>query len=134
MLAALLASLAEACRAHGIPLLGGETAEMPGVYREGAWDIAGTLVGVVERSRILGPERVREGDALLALPSSGPHTNGYSLIRKVVAGQDLSAPVPELGESLKEALLRPHRAYLKEFRLLWAVSYTHLTLPTICSV
>jgi len=119
VLAALLASLAEACRAHGIPLLGGETAEMPGVYREGAWDIAGTLVGVVERSRILGPERVREGDALLALPSSGPHTNGYSLIRKVVAGQDLSAPVPELGESLKEALLRPHRAYLKEFRLLW---------------
>ena len=105
VLAALLASLAEACRAHGIPLLGGETAEMPGVYREGAWDIAGTLVGVVERSRILGPERVREGDALLALPSSGPHTNGYSLIRKVVAGQDLSAPVPELGESLKEALL-----------------------------
>ncbi|GGN05242.1 phosphoribosylformylglycinamidine cyclo-ligase [Thermus composti] len=118
VLAALLTSLAEACRAHGIPLLGGETAEMPGVYREGAWDIAGTLVGVVERKAILGPERVREGDVLLGLPSSGPHTNGYSLIRKVVAGQDLFAPIPELGESLKEALLRPHRAYLEEFRLL----------------
>jgi phosphoribosylformylglycinamidine cyclo-ligase len=88
---------------------------MPGVYREGAWDLAGTLVGVVEREEILGPERVREGDVLLALPSSGPHTNGYSLIRKVVAGRDLLALVPELGESLKEALLRPHRAYLKEF-------------------
>lgn len=103
---------------------------MPGVYREGAWDIAGTLVGVVERSRILGPERVREGDALLALPSSGPHTNGYSLIRKVVAGQDLSAPVPELGESLKEALLRPHRAYLKEFRLLWEAGWSSTPPPT----
>lgn len=115
VLAGLLGSLAEACRAHGIPLLGGETAEMPGVYREGAWDVAGTLVGVVEREEVLGPERVREGDVLLALPSSGPHTNGYSLIRKVVAGQDLNTSVPELGESLKEALLRPHRAYLKEF-------------------
>lgn len=115
ILSALLTSLAEACRAQGIPLLGGETAEMPGVYREGAWDLAGTLVGVVERDQILGPERVRAGDALLGLPSSGPHTNGYSLIRKVVAGQDLEAFVPELGETLKEALLRPHRAYLSEF-------------------
>lgn len=115
VLSALLTSLAEACKALAIPLLGGETAEMPGVYREGAWDIAGTLVGVVEKGEILGPERVREGDVLLALPSSGPHTNGYSLIRKVVAGQDLEAFVPELGESLKAALLRPHRAYLTEF-------------------
>jgi phosphoribosylformylglycinamidine cyclo-ligase len=115
VLAGLLASLAQACKALGIPLLGGETAEMPGVYREGAWDLAGTMVGVVEREGILGPERVREGDLLLALPSSGPHTNGYSLIRKVVAGHDLLALVPELGESLKEALLRPHRAYWPEF-------------------
>jgi phosphoribosylformylglycinamidine cyclo-ligase len=91
VLAGLLASLAQACKALGIPLLGGETAEMPGVYREGAWDLAGTMVGVVEREGILGPERVREGDLLLALPSSGPHTNGYSLIRKVVAGHDLLA-------------------------------------------
>ncbi|GAB5603128.1 phosphoribosylformylglycinamidine cyclo-ligase [Thermus sp. FJN-A] len=115
VLAALLTSLAEACRAHGIPLLGGETAEMPGVYREGAWDVAGTLVGVVEREEVLGPERVQAYDVLLALPSSGPHTNGYSLIRKVVAGRDLETQVPELGESLKAALLRPHRAYLREF-------------------
>lgn len=118
VLAALLRSLAGACRALGIPLLGGETAEMPGVYREGAWDLAGTLVGVVERDRILGPDRVRPGDWLLALPSSGPHTNGYSLIRKVIAGEDPWAHRPELGESLAEALLRPHRAYLKEFELL----------------
>ncbi|MDM7323955.1 MAG: phosphoribosylformylglycinamidine cyclo-ligase [Thermus sp.] len=115
VLSALLSSLAQACQALGIPLLGGETAERPGVYREGAWDVAGTLVGVVEKDEILGPERVREGDVLLALPSSGPHTNGYSLIRKVVEGMDLEGPIPELGESLKEALLRPHRAYLKEF-------------------
>lgn len=115
VLSALLTSLAEACQTLGIPLLGGETAEMPGVYREGAWDLAGTLVGVVEKGEILGPERVQEGDVLLALPSSGPHTNGYSLIRKVVAGRDLKAFVPELGESLKEALLRPHRAYLTDF-------------------
>ncbi len=115
VLSALLVSLAEACRAQGIPLLGGETAEMPGVYREGAWDLAGTLVGVVERDRILGPERVQAGDVLWGLSSSGPHTNGYSLIRKVVAGQDLEAFVPELGETLKEALLRPHRSYLPEF-------------------
>lgn len=115
VLSALLTSLAEACKALGIPLLGGETAEMPGVYREGAWDVAGTLVGVVEKEEILGPERVQEGDVLLALPSSGPHTNGYSLIRKVVAGLDLEAHVEELGESLKTALLRPHRSYLPEF-------------------
>lgn len=111
----LLTSLAEACRALGIPLLGGETAEMPGVYLEGAWDLAGTMVGVVEREEILGPERVQEGDLLLALPASGPHTNGYSLIRKVVTGMDLSAFVPELGTTLKEALLRPHQGYLAEF-------------------
>ncbi|WP_117237896.1 phosphoribosylformylglycinamidine cyclo-ligase [Thermus sediminis] len=126
ILTALLTSLAEACKALGIPLLGGETAEMPGVYREGTWDLAGTLVGVVEREEILGPERAREGDVLLALPSSGPHTNGYSLIRKVVAGKDLFTSVPELGESLKEALLRPHRAYLEEFlRLKEAGVETH---------
>ncbi len=113
-----LTSLAHACQALGIPLLGGETAEMPGVYLEGAWEVAGTMVGVVERGEILGPERVRIGDLLLALPSSGPHTNGYSLIRRVVEGRDLLSPVPELGESLKEALLRPHRAYLQEFLLL----------------
>lgn len=120
ILAGLLRSLAEACRAQGIPLLGGETAEMPGVYREGVWDVVGTLVGVVERTAILGPERVREGDAILALPSSGPHTNGYSLIRRLVEGLDLEAPIPELGESLKAALLRPHRACLQEFRTLKA--------------
>ncbi len=118
ILATLLRSLAEACRALGIPLLGGETAEMPGVYREGAWDLAGTLVGVVEREDILGPDRVRPGDWLLALPSSGPHTNGYSLIRKVIAGEDPWVLRPELGESLAEALLRPHRAYLGEFEAL----------------
>jgi phosphoribosylformylglycinamidine cyclo-ligase len=118
VLEALLASLAAACREVGIPLLAGETAEMPGVYREGAWDLAGTIVGVVERDEVLGPERVEKGDVLLAFPSSGPHTNGYTLIRKVVEGRDLEVFVPELGESLKAALLRPHRHYLKEVEAL----------------
>ncbi len=118
LLEALLTSLAEACRSVGIPLLAGETAEMPGVYQEGAWDLAGTILGVVEKDEILGPERVRPGEVLLALPANGPHTNGYSLIRRLVAGKDLEAPVPELGESLKEALLRPHPLYLKEVEAL----------------
>lgn len=118
LLESLLTSLAEACRGVGIPLLAGETAEMPGVYREGAWDLVGTIVGVVEKEEILGPERVQPGDILLALPANGPHTNGYSLIRKLVSGKDLETFVPELGESLKDALLRPHRLYLKEVEAL----------------
>ncbi|RDI94554.1 phosphoribosylformylglycinamidine cyclo-ligase [Meiothermus sp. QL-1] len=119
VLAAVLASLAEACRAVGIPLLGGETAEMPGVYQEGALDLAGTIVGVVEREQIVDGTKVQPGDVLLALPSSGLHTNGYSLARRVFAGWDLEAPRGELeGRSLAEALLEPHRCYLEEVSLL----------------
>lgn len=118
LLESLLTSMAEACRSVGIPLLAGETAEMPGVYREGAWDLVGTIVGVVEKEEILGPERVQPGDILLALPANGPHTNGYSLIRKLVSGKDLRTFVPKLGESLKDALLKPHRLYLKEVEAL----------------
>ena len=119
VLAQVLASLAEACKAVGIPLLGGETAEMPGVYQEGGLDLVGTIVGVVDRAQIVDGSRVQPGDVLLALPSSGLHTNGYSLARKVFAGWDLEEPRPELGGlPLAEALLEPHRCYLSEVELL----------------
>ncbi|PZA08200.1 MULTISPECIES: phosphoribosylformylglycinamidine cyclo-ligase [unclassified Meiothermus] len=114
VLEVVLGSLAQACQAAGIPLLGGETAEMPGVYRSGGLDLVGTIVGVVERSGIVDGSRVEPGDALLALPSSGLHTNGYSLARKVFAGWKLEEARPELGGmSLATALLEPHRSYLE---------------------
>ncbi|GIW25958.1 phosphoribosylformylglycinamidine cyclo-ligase [Meiothermus sp.] len=119
VLAAVLDSLAEACKAVGIPLLGGETAEMPGVYHEGGLDLVGTIVGVVDKAQIVDGSRVQPGDVLLALPSSGLHTNGYSLARKVLAGWNLEEPRLELGgRSLAETLLEPHRCYLEEVALL----------------
>ncbi|GIW33791.1 phosphoribosylformylglycinamidine cyclo-ligase [Meiothermus sp.] len=119
VLAAVLESLAEACKAIGMPLLGGETAEMPGVYHEGGLDLVGTIVGVVDKDKIVDGAQVQPGDVLLALPSSGLHTNGYSLARKVFAGWNLKEPRPQLGgQSLAEALLVPHRCYLEEVDLL----------------
>ncbi|MGK0619569.1 phosphoribosylformylglycinamidine cyclo-ligase [Meiothermus cerbereus] len=119
VLAVVLESLAEACKAVGIPLLGGETAEMPGVYQEDGLDLVGTIVGVVDKAQVVDGSRVQPGDVLLALPSSGLHTNGYSLARKVFAGWNLEEPQPELGgQSLAEALLAPHRCYLREVDLL----------------
>ncbi len=115
--AAVVTGMAEACRAAGCALLGGETAEMPGVYVEGAFDVAGTVVGLVQRSALLpDTAAMRAGDLLVALPSTGPHTNGYSLIRRVVAGRDLQAPVPGDADAtpLVDALLAPHRSYLGE--------------------
>lgn len=113
VLGAVLESLAEACQAVGIPLLGGETAEMPGVYQEDGLDLVGTIVGVVDRAQIVDGARVQPGDLLLALPSSGLHTNGYSLARMVFSGWSLEEPRAELaGDSLADALLEPHRCYL----------------------
>lgn len=110
----VLISLAEACRAAGIPLLAGETAEIPGVYQPGALELAGTIVGVVERKRVVDGKGVRPGDVVLALPSTGLHTNGYTLARRALAGRDLQSRPPELGGlSLQEALLEPHRSYLE---------------------
>lgn len=123
--AAVVTGMAEACRAAGCVLLGGETAEMPGVYLEGALDVAGTLVGLVDRSALLPrSEEMRPGDLLVALPSSGPHTNGYSLIRRAVAGRDLTAPTPNdpAGRPLGEMLLAPHRSYLAEIMALRAAA------------
>lgn len=110
MVAEIVGGMASACRALGCALLGGETAEMPGVYAPGEFDVAGTIVGVVEKSKLLPRADVVAGDVLVGLASSGAHTNGYSLIRKLVAGVDLSQRLPD-GQTIAQALLQPHRAY-----------------------
>ena len=109
--AEVVTGIAEACKESGMALLGGETAEMPGVYRDGEFDVAGTIIGILERDRILPRPNLLAGDLILGLPSSGPHTNGYSLIRKVFEGADLQSVHPELGCSLADSLLAPHRSY-----------------------
>jgi phosphoribosylformylglycinamidine cyclo-ligase len=114
MIVALVEGLAGACRDAGIALLGGETAEMPGVYHEGAFDLAGTIIGVVDRSQLLDGRAIQAGDIVLALPSTGLHTNGYSLARKVCDPLGYASAPPELGgQTIGAALLAPHRAYLK---------------------
>ena len=118
-IATIVGGLAAGCRAHGVALLGGETAEMPGVYREGEVDLAGTIVGVVEKSRIIDGSKIRAGDVVLGLGSNGLHTNGFSLARKVFEDWDLGTHVPELGRTLGDALLAPHRPYLNEITALW---------------
>ena len=107
--------LARACRENGCALLGGETAEMPGFYADGEYDVAGFIVGAVARERLIDGRTIRAGDALIGLPSSGLHTNGYSLARRIafdLAQLRPSAQVPELGMSIGDALLAPHRSYL----------------------
>jgi phosphoribosylamine--glycine ligase/phosphoribosylformylglycinamidine cyclo-ligase len=104
--------MAEACKAVGCALLGGETAEMPGVYAPNMFDIAGTIVGVVEKDQALPRNDIQVGDVLLGIGSSGPHTNGYSLVRKIFAEDALDVVLPELGIPLVDALLAPHRNYL----------------------
>ena len=117
---AVVSGIAEGCRESGMALLGGETADMPGVYRSGDFDLAGTIVGVVEKGREIDGAAVAVGQALVAIPSNGLHTNGYSLARDVLAlrGEDAAADRArlevvdaDLGESFADALLRPHRAY-----------------------
>lgn len=106
--------LAEACRIEGAALLGGETAEMPGLYRPGDFDLAGCMIGYVPEGRLVDGSRLRPGDVLLALPSTGLHTNGYSLARAVLlerAGLGLEDLLPETGGTVAEALLAPHRSY-----------------------
>ncbi|MDO4990378.1 MAG: phosphoribosylformylglycinamidine cyclo-ligase [Eubacteriales bacterium] len=113
--AALVSGVAEGCVQAGCALIGGETAEHPGTMRPDDYDLAGFAVGVVDREKILDPSAVRAGDVLLALPSSGVHSNGYSLVRKVfdVEHANLGRFVPALGTTLGEALLTPTRIYVK---------------------
>jgi len=118
----IVEGLAGACRANGCALLGGETAEMPGFYADGEYDVAGFIVGVVARGRLINGGTIAPGDVLIGLPSSGLHTNGYSLARRIAfetAGLKADAFVPELGRSIGEALLVPHRSYLPVIRPLF---------------
>ena len=119
---AIVEGVARACVATGTALLGGETADMPGLYRQGDFDIAGTIIGLVEKGRQIDGSAIASTDVLLGLPSNGLHTNGYSLARSVLgltadaeqARAALGRVEPSLGESLGDALLRPHRCYLPE--------------------
>ncbi len=111
--------LAGACRENGCALLGGETAEMPGFYADGEYDLAGFIVGVVSRGRLIDGRGIRPGDVLIGIPSSGLHTNGYSLARRIVfdvAGLEPGSVVPELGGTVGSALLATHRSYLPLIR------------------
>jgi phosphoribosylformylglycinamidine cyclo-ligase len=140
--ARVVGAMADACAAHGCALIGGETAEMPGMYGPGAYDVAGFLVGMVAREAILRPDSVREGDVCIGLASSGLHTNGYTLARAIAAkiagaqGRDvreaLTTPHPELGgRTLGDALLASHTSYLSPFRALRSSTHVrsiaHLT-------
>jgi phosphoribosylformylglycinamidine cyclo-ligase len=117
LLAEIVAGAADACREAGCALVGGETAEMPGLYALGDYDIAGFIVGIVERAGLIDGTRISEGDVLVGLPSSGLHTNGFSLVRQLFKDDKLDAPVAELGHSLADELLIPHRSYLPALRL-----------------
>ncbi len=120
LLAEIVEGIAAACRDAGCALIGGETAEMPGIYALGDYDIAGFIVGAVERSAIIDGSRVTAGDAVLMLPSSGLHTNGYSLVRHIVSTRELGydAVLPGTDRPLGELLLEPHRSYLHAVRKL----------------
>lgn len=119
----IVEGLARACKDNGCALLGGETAEMPGFYQDGEYDVAGFIVGAVDRARLIDGKGIAAGDVLIGLPSSGLHTNGYSLARAVVFETlklDVDSHVPDLGETVGDALLRPHRSYLPVIRPLLA--------------
>lgn len=106
--------LSKACKENGVALIGGETAEMPGVYSDNDYDLAGTIVGVVDKAKVIDGKKVRKGDVLIGIASTGLHTNGYSLARKTILSEySVDSYVPELGATAGEALLRTHRSYLK---------------------
>ncbi len=115
----VVSGMARACRENGCALLGGETAEMPGFYAEGEYDLAGFIVGAVERSRVIDGRSLAPGDALIGLPSSGLHTNGYSLARRIVfdtLGLTIDSALPGIGATVGDALLATHRSYLPALR------------------
>ena len=114
--AQIVSGVAEGCVQSGCALIGGETAEMPGFYPVDEYDLAGFSVGVVDKDKVLDNTKIKEGDAIIALPSSGVHSNGFSLVRKVfdVENADIKSPVPELGgKSIGETLLTPTKIYVK---------------------
>ena len=115
---AIAQGLAKACREVGCALIGGETAEMPGLYAGKDYDLVGFIIGVVEKEKIITGKTIAAGDAIIGLPSSGLHTNGYSLVRKLFGENKtaLDAYYPELGKTLGETLLEPHRGYYKQLK------------------
>ncbi len=125
---AIVTGVARGCRANGCALLGGETAEMPGLYAPGDYDVAGTIVGVVEEGRLLDGSTIEEGDAIIALASTGLHTNGYSLARRIVFDVlklGVNDPFPGETASVGEVLLRVHRSYLPAVRPLLEEGLVH---------
>ena len=114
----IVGGVAAGCAAAGIPLIGGETAQMPDIYRGSDFDLAGFVVGVVASADLVDGAAVGAGDALVGLPSSGLHTNGYTLARRVLPEDTWTQAMPDGSESIGDALLRPHRSYLDEVRLL----------------
>ncbi len=115
-IAAIVSGVADGCVMGGSALVGGETAEMPGFYPEDEYDLAGYACGIVDRDKVIDKENVKEGDVIIALPSSGVHSNGFSLVRKVfdIENADIKSPVAELGgKSLGETLLTPTKIYVK---------------------
>jgi phosphoribosylformylglycinamidine cyclo-ligase len=116
----IIKGMAQACKEVDCVLIGGETAQMPGLYAEGDYDLVGFIVGVVEKDEIIDGSSIRPGDTIIGLPSSGLHTNGYSLVRKIfnVERSALSVFYPDLGCTLGEELLKPHRSYYQQLRTL----------------
>lgn len=117
---------AKACKENGVALIGGETAEMPDIYSEGEFDLAGTIVGMVDREKVIDGNRIQKGDVLLGLKSSGLHTNGYSLARKVLfAEYEVGDYADELGSTIGEAMLAVHKSYLPVIRKLRDLDGVH---------
>jgi phosphoribosylformylglycinamidine cyclo-ligase len=130
----IVSGVAQACVENGCALLGGETAEMPGFYADGEYDVAGFIVGLVSKARVIDGRTIESGDVIVGLPSSGLHTNGYSLARKIAfehLGLSVDSHVEELGETVGAALLRPHRTYLPALGPMldtgWIKGMAHIT-------
>lgn len=115
---AIASGLVQACREADCALIGGETAEMPGIYTGGDYDLVGFIIGVVEKRKIIDTSKIAAGDAIFGLPSSGLHTNGYTLVRKIFGEtkKTLSVRYARLGKTLGEVLLEPHRSYYRELK------------------
>ena len=130
VVAEVVSGLARACRENSCALLGGETAQMPGFYQDGEYDLAGTIVGAGSRPRLLTGAGIEPGDVLLGLPSTGLHTNGYSLARKLLLDRyDIGEPVPALGGTVGDVLMAVHRSYLQPMQALrgLAAGFAHIT-------